>query len=52
MRVLSEMCRGRSYNCIASVEASFPYAPLVGLGGSPWLPCAVRAACLDLLRVL
>lgn len=52
LNLLIQMCRGRSYNCISWIESSFPYVPLVGLAGSPLLPSALRAACLDLLRVL
>jgi len=52
LQLLAKMAFGRSYNCIAHLELSFPYVTLVAMARNAHLPCSIRAAATDLLRVL
>jgi hypothetical protein len=52
IEMLSQLCFGRSYNCITMLQESFSYTTLVSIVSNEHLPCLLRAVMLDLLRVL
>ena len=50
--LMSNMCLGRSYNCIYQLEKKFPYHMLCALISQFNLPSAVKRAVCELLRCL
>ena len=52
LKVLVTMCYGRSCNVVGELEKSFPYTTVVAIATNDRLPSVVRAAALDLARVL
>jgi hypothetical protein len=52
MKMLTNLCFGRSYNCISMLESSFPYTMLISMSKNEHLPSVLRAVTLDLTRVL
>ncbi|GMI44868.1 hypothetical protein TrCOL_g7245, partial [Triparma columacea] len=50
--MFSNMCYGRSYNCIAGLQKSFPYTMLVGIIKDENLPFIVRNAFMKLIHRL
>ena len=43
IHLLTQMCRGRSYNPIGILSKSFSYDLLMNMASNPWLPHAFRA---------
>lgn len=52
MDMLAKLCFGRSYNAITLLQVDFPYCTLIAVIKNIHLPCLVRAAVLNLLRVI
>jgi len=50
--MLTRLCFGRSYNCIRMLQETFTYPMLISVIQNEHLPCTVRAAMLNLCRVI
>ena len=54
LQLLTNMAKGRSYNCIDWLTRSdgFSYTMLIGMAANPWLPYSVRSTVIYLLLAL
>ena len=52
LELLTEMCKGRSYNCIAWIEKSFPYELLMNISTNPLLPYNLTAVAIMLINAV
>jgi hypothetical protein len=50
--MLAKLCFGRSYNAIKTLQVNFSYSMLISVIKNEHLPCLVRAAGLNLCRVI
>jgi hypothetical protein len=50
--LLTNMCKGRSYNCIHMLEKSFSYGMLMNLATNPYLPSKFTAAVIGFIDAL
>ena len=52
VELMTNMCKGRSYNCIAWLEKSFSYSLLMNVATNPLLPSRCTAAVLALVDAM
>ena len=52
VELMTQMCRGRSYNCIDWLARDFSYSMLMNIATNPLLPHVFRAATTDFARAL
>jgi hypothetical protein len=52
LELLTETCKGRSYNCIAWIEKSFPFDLLVNISTNPLLPYNLTAVAIMLINAV
>jgi hypothetical protein len=52
IKLLTEMCRGRSVNAISHLEKSFSYDLLLNMASNSWLPYRFRAAVIHFVICL